>query len=64
MLTTGGATRLAYTWIRGRTQVRLTGLHEQGLSDRLRALPPGSRMTHKRPHEEEVVIEVGSTTQV
>ncbi|MET9294839.1 hypothetical protein [Streptomyces sp. NPDC003077] len=56
-----GATRLVYVWLRGRTQVRLAQLREQELSNRVRALPPGSRMTQKR--EGDVLIEVGSSSK-
>ncbi|MFC5959036.1 hypothetical protein ACFP51_32755 [Streptomyces pratens] len=51
--------RLLYQWIRSRTQVQLTRLIQQGSSDRVRALPPGSKVTERRAGEE-LRIEVGA----
>ncbi|MFJ1562448.1 hypothetical protein, partial [Streptomyces mirabilis] len=51
--------RLLYQWIRGRTQVQLARLTQQGASDRVRALPPGSKVTERRAGEE-LRIEVGA----
>jgi len=53
------STRLLYQWIRSRTQVQLARLTQQGASDRVRALPPGSRVTERRAGEE-LRIEVGA----
>ncbi|GHF58733.1 hypothetical protein GCM10010218_45070 [Streptomyces mashuensis] len=57
-LITGG-TRLVYMWLRGRITIRLTQLQEEGLNDRLRELPPGSRLRQRRTAGDEVLIEVG-----
>lgn len=51
-------TRLCCQWIRSRTAVRLTQLDQQGLSDRVRCLPQGSRLS-ERSRGREVVIKVG-----
>lgn len=52
--------RLLYQWIRSRTQVQLARLTQQGASDRVRALPPGSKVTERRVGEE-LCIEVGAS---
>ncbi|MFJ3800001.1 hypothetical protein ACIPSJ_27430 [Streptomyces sp. NPDC090088] len=44
--------RLLYQWICSRTQVQLARLTQQGVSDRVRALPPGSKVTERRAGEE------------
>lgn len=51
--------RLLYRWITARTQVHLVRLHQQGTSERVRALPPGSVLTERRAGEE-VRIEIGT----
>ncbi|WP_189152421.1 hypothetical protein [Streptomyces lacrimifluminis] len=51
--------RLLYQWIRSRTQVQLVRLTQQGISGRVRALPPGSKVTDRRAGEE-LRIEVGT----
>lgn len=50
--------RLLCRWIGGRTRVQLARLHQQGTSDRVRALPPGSELTERRA-DEELRIRVG-----
>ncbi|MDQ0904549.1 hypothetical protein QFZ22_000534 [Streptomyces canus] len=50
--------RLLYQWIRSRTQVQSVRLTQQGTSDRVRDLPPGSKVTERRVGEE-LRIEVG-----
>jgi hypothetical protein len=51
------STQLCYQWIRIRTTVRLAQLDQQGLSDRVRCLPQGSRLS-ERSRGREVVVEV------
>ncbi|MEU5647642.1 hypothetical protein [Streptomyces milbemycinicus] len=53
--------RLLYQWIRSRTRVQLARLVQQGTSDRVRALPPGSVVTERRA-DAEVRIEIGTAT--
>ncbi|WP_432076561.1 hypothetical protein [Streptomyces wuyuanensis] len=50
--------RICFQWVTGRTAVRLAQLDQQGLSDRVQVLPPGSRMT-ERCSGREIVVEVG-----
>ncbi|MDI3408359.1 hypothetical protein [Streptomyces cavernicola] len=52
--------RLLYRWISSRAQVQLVQLRQQGTSERIRALPPGSVVTELRPGEE-LRIEIGAT---
>ncbi|MFB6931384.1 hypothetical protein [Streptomyces chartreusis] len=52
--------RLAYRWIKARAEVRRTELEQNGLSERIRSLPPGSRLTEKSATRE-VDITVGGT---
>jgi hypothetical protein len=52
------STPLCYQWIRSRTTVRLAQLDQQGLSDRVRCLPQGSRLSESS-RGREVVVEVG-----
>lgn len=54
------ATRLLLWWIGGRTRVQLARLRQQGTSERLRSLPPGSEITERRA-DEELCIRVGAT---
>ncbi|MGW7328631.1 hypothetical protein ACWGIU_08520 [Streptomyces sp. NPDC054840] len=50
--------RLAYKAARDRGEVRRAELAQQGLSERVRSLPPGSRLSEKSP-ERSVEILVG-----
>ncbi|MEV0936435.1 hypothetical protein ACIBMX_46740 [Streptomyces phaeochromogenes] len=52
--------RLAHRWIRLRAQIRRAELHQQGLSERARLLPPGSRLIEKTAHHD-VDIVIGGT---
>jgi hypothetical protein len=52
-------TRLSRLWITSRTTVRLAQLNQQGLNDRARCLPQGSRLSESFLGRE-VVIEIGS----
>ncbi|MET9819955.1 hypothetical protein [Streptomyces sp. NPDC006355] len=52
--------RLGYRWIKPRAEVRRTELGQQGLSERIRSLPPGSRLTEQSA-DREVDITVGSS---
>ncbi|WP_329266668.1 hypothetical protein [Streptomyces sp. NBC_01451] len=52
--------RLGHRWIRLRAQIRRVELHQQGLSERARSLPPGSRLIEKTAHHD-VDILIGST---
>ncbi|UNO38579.1 hypothetical protein [Streptomyces sp. MST-110588] len=51
--------RLLHLWIVGRTRVELTRVAQQGISERVRHLPPGSRVRLRRAGEPEVVLEIG-----
>lgn len=51
-------TRLCYQWIKSRTTVRLAQLQQQGLSERVRCLPQGSRLSESSQGRK-VIIEVG-----
>lgn len=51
--------RLTFQWIRSRTAVRLYQLEQQAISDRVRCLPVGSRLS-ERAGGRETVVEVGS----
>ncbi|MEU0413572.1 hypothetical protein ABZ307_38075 [Streptomyces griseorubiginosus] len=64
-VTAGAATggyllRLGYRWIKARVNVRCAELEQQGLVERIRCLPPGSRLTEKSA-DREVDITVGGT---
>ncbi|SDP62541.1 hypothetical protein SAMN04487981_12960 [Streptomyces sp. cf386] len=50
--------RLGYRWIKARAEVRRAELEQQGLSERIRCLPTGSRLTEKSA-DREVDITVG-----
>lgn len=39
--------RLLHTWLASRTELRRTEMQQQGLSERVRHLPPGSRLLEK-----------------
>ncbi|MFJ3923283.1 hypothetical protein [Streptomyces sp. NPDC090022] len=51
--------RLGYRWIKARAAVRRAEPDQQGLSARIRSLPPGSRLT-ERTADREVEIVVGA----
>ncbi|MCX5198625.1 hypothetical protein OOK31_32865 [Streptomyces sp. NBC_00249] len=51
--------RLGYLWIRAYAEVRRTALTQQGLLDRIRSLPPGSRLT-ERSADRHVDVVVGA----
>ncbi|MEV2235501.1 hypothetical protein AB0H69_44080 [Streptomyces phaeochromogenes] len=53
--------RALYVWLRGRAAIQIAQLNDHGLTRRVRALPPGSRLTEQRADRSEVVIEVGSS---
>ncbi|MFI1415661.1 hypothetical protein ACH4Y0_37945 [Streptomyces sp. NPDC020707] len=57
------AARLLHVWISGRIQVALARVAQQGFSDRVRTLPPGSRLSERGVGREEVILEVGSYRQ-
>ncbi len=46
--------RLLHIWVASRTELRRTEMQQQGLSERVRHLPPGSRLL-ERPGSVEVV---------
>lgn len=52
--------RLAHRWIRLRAQIRRAELHQQGLSERARLLPPGSRLIEKTAHHSADIV-IGGT---
>ncbi|MGW7513125.1 hypothetical protein ACWGJ0_36150 [Streptomyces massasporeus] len=52
--------RLCYRWLKTRAEVRRAELEQQGLSERIRSLPPGSRLMEKSA-DREVDITVGGT---
>lgn len=52
--------QLLYRWISSRTHVQLVRLRQQGASERVRALPPGSVLLERRA-DEELRIEIGSS---
>jgi hypothetical protein len=51
--------RLGHRWIRLRAHVQRAELDQQGLSERTRSLPPGSRLIEKTAHHN-VDILIGS----
>ncbi|MGI5338568.1 hypothetical protein ACQEVS_14770 [Streptomyces sp. CA-181903] len=51
--------RTLYVWLRGRAAIQIIQLHDRGLTHRVQALPPGSRLVERRADRSEVVIEVG-----
>jgi hypothetical protein len=55
-----GGVPAAHRWIKARAEVRRAELEQQGLSERIRCLPPGSRLTEKSA-DREVDITVGGT---
>ncbi|MFD9336285.1 hypothetical protein ACFWBF_18025 [Streptomyces sp. NPDC060028] len=54
----GCLVRIAYCAIKERSDVRRAEVAQQGLSERVRSLPPGSRLT-ERTADREVEIVVG-----
>lgn len=50
----GWLCRLLHVWVTSRTELRRTEMQQQGLSERVRHLPPGSRLL-ERPGCVEVV---------
>lgn len=50
----GWLCRLLHIWVASRTELRRTELQQQGLSERVRHLPPGSHLL-ERPGRVEVV---------
>ncbi|MFD7608365.1 hypothetical protein ACFWAN_49845 [Streptomyces mirabilis] len=46
--------RLLHIWLASRTELRRTEIQQQGLSERVRHLPPGSRLM-ERPGSVEIV---------
>ncbi|MCX4673577.1 hypothetical protein OG453_44285 [Streptomyces sp. NBC_01381] len=50
--------RLLYQWVGGRIRVQLVRLRQQGTSERVCSLPPGSVLTERRA-DEELHIQVG-----
>ncbi|MER6523539.1 hypothetical protein ABT246_43025 [Streptomyces sp. NPDC001553] len=55
----GVLARLTYKVIRARAEVRRAEVVQQGLSERVRSLPPGSRLS-ERSADREVEIVIGS----
>ncbi|MEU5108179.1 hypothetical protein AB0H07_38980 [Streptomyces sp. NPDC021354] len=51
--------RLLRVWIGSRDRVRLAQLRQQGISERVRALPPGSTLT-ERHHGHDVRVRMGA----
>lgn len=50
----GWLCRLLHIWVASRTELRRTEMQQQGLSERVRHLPPGSRLL-ERPCRVEAV---------
>ncbi|MEU9179981.1 hypothetical protein AB0C90_24615 [Streptomyces sp. NPDC048550] len=57
-LVLGYSVRLLYPWIKARSDIRKAELAQNGLSERVRSLPPGSRLVEK-DGDREVEIVVG-----
>ncbi len=57
-LALGYLVRLLYPWIKERSEVRKAELAQNGLSERVRSLPPGSRLMEK-DGDRQVEIVVG-----
>lgn len=53
--------RLLYAWIGSRARVRLARLRQQGISERVRALPPGSTLSEAH-HGDSIRVRVGPPT--
>jgi hypothetical protein len=58
--TAGYLLRLGIRWIKTRAEVRRAELDQQGLSERTRSLPPGSRLTEKTADREVEIVVGGS----
>ncbi|MCT9113010.1 hypothetical protein OHB25_59385 [Streptomyces mirabilis] len=58
--TTGYLLRFGVRWIKTRADVRRAELDQQGLSERTRSLPPGSRLTEKTADREVEIVVGGS----
>ncbi|MFI5666408.1 hypothetical protein [Streptomyces sp. NPDC051704] len=54
----GTLARLAYRVVKARAEVRRAEVAQQGLSERVRSLPPGSRLS-ERSADREVEILIG-----
>lgn len=54
----GALARLAYRVVKERAEVRRAEVAQQGLSERVRSLPPGSRLS-ERSTDREVEILIG-----
>ncbi|UQX04410.1 hypothetical protein [Streptomyces sp. RerS4] len=52
------ASRLVHLWITARADIRRAAVNQRGLSDRIRSLPPGSRLT-ERTRDRQVEVLVG-----
>ncbi|MGW1281370.1 hypothetical protein ACWD4V_31025 [Streptomyces tsukubensis] len=57
LMLSGWLYRLLHIWVASRTELRRTEMQQQGLSERVRLLPPGSRLL-ERPGSVEVVTGV------
>lgn len=57
-----GTGRLLIVWLRERAAVQRMRVSEQGLCNRVRGLPAGSRLRERRADRREIVIEVGPRT--
>ena len=53
---------VGYLWIRARAAVRLAEIDEEALSTQLQVLPPGSRISKRRPGQSETVVQIGGLT--
>ncbi|OKI02619.1 hypothetical protein A6A06_16565 [Streptomyces sp. CB02923] len=51
--------RVLHVWVVGRAAVRTVALQQQGLSERVRWLPPGSRVS-ERNGDREVTMAIGT----
>ncbi|MFC8125753.1 hypothetical protein [Streptomyces sp. NPDC057302] len=51
--------RVLYRWIGSRARVQLAQVHQQGASDRVRLLPPGSVLVETRA-DGQLRVEVGA----
>lgn len=54
--------RLGHRWIILHAQTRRAELHQQGLSERIRSLPPGSRLIEKTAHHNADILIGGTAT--
>lgn len=58
----GTLARLTYRVVKTRAEVRRAEVAQQGLSDRVRSLPPGSRLS-ERSADREVEIRIGASAR-